>query len=653
MIVKMNKITLLGIEEQREQLINSLMEFGAVEISNVSNQDYAMIASHPEVREDLSHIDNKLLDVQASLDVLGRFCPEKKPLFSSKRMVDIAEVKKIIDDHENIFSDVYKLKEYERELIELKAEENWVYNLYRSFLPWKGLIIPIDFSGTKRTGFTAGTIPAAFGLDLIESELPDKAPLCQIFRVNSDKDQHYIYIIYHREAEQETMSYMKSRGFNRTTFNSISGTVDDNLKQIEINLKQINKKREEIIDRIKDMRSSRAAIEVLYDVLSMEKNRIEAAEKVLKTNKAFLIKGWLPQKLSDSAKKYLESNYTVSVEIEDPQEDEAFPVLLENKGLAEAGEPVLRMYSLPDSREIDPNVVMTPFFVMFFGLMLSDGGYGIILSVLSAIILWRFKLQDNTRKFMKLMFFCGLSTMFWGLMFGGWFGISALVPYAVWFDMVSNPELMLSWSLLFGVIHMYVGLALKAANLIRRGKYIDALFDAGFWYVFFTGAVLTLLPYAPAVNQETAAQLSNVGKYVLAAGAVLLILTQGRGKKGIIKKFFGGLSSLYDVIGFLSDILSYSRLLALGLATSIIAGIVNQMSVMFDMPIVLKVIVAAAILLIGHVINFGINVLGAYVHSCRLQYLEFFGKFFTGGGEPFSPLKANTKYIQLKYDAGI
>lgn len=286
------------------------------------------------------------------------------------------------------------------------------------------------------------------------------------------------------------MSYMKSRGFNRTTFNSISGTVDDNLKQIEINLKQINKKREEIIDRIKDMRSSRAAIEVLYDVLSMEKNRIEAAEKVLKTNKAFLIKGWLPEKLSDSAKKYLESNYTVSVEIEDPQEDEAFPVLLENKGLAEAGEPVLRMYSLPDSREIDPNVVMTPFFVMFFGLMLSDGGYGIILSVLSAIILWRFKLQDNTRKFMKLMFFCGLSTMFWGLMFGGWFGISALVPYAVWFDMVSNPELMLSWSLLFGVIHMYVGLALKAANLIRRGKYIDALFDAGFWYVFLPALYL-------------------------------------------------------------------------------------------------------------------------------------------------------------------
>jgi len=364
-----------------------------------------------------------------------------------------------------------------------------------------------------------------------------------------------------------------------------------------------------------------------------------------------MVKGWLPEKLSESAKKYLESKYIVSVEIEEPGEDEAFPVLLENRGLAEAGEPVLRMYSLPDSREIDPSKIMTPFFVILFGLMLSDGGYGIILSVLAAIILWRFKLQDSTRKFMKLMFFCGLSTMFWGLMFGGWFGISALVPYAVWFDMVSDPERMLSWSLLFGVIHMYAGLAMKAANLIRRKQYLDALFDVGFWYVFFTGAILTLLPYAPAIDKEIAAQISNVGRYVLAAGAVLLLLTQGREKKGILRKFFGGLSSLYNVVGFLSDVLSYSRLLALGLATSIIAGIINQMSVMFEIPIVIKVFVSAAILLVGHAINFGINVLGAYVHSCRLQYLEFFGKFFTGGGEPFSPLKANTKYIQLKYDA--
>ena len=162
-----------------------------------------------------------------------------------------------------------------------------------------------------------------------------------------------------------------------------------------------------------------------------------------------------------------------------------------------------------------------------------------------------------------------------------------------------------------------------------------------------------LLPYAPAVDATKVAPLVNIGQYMLIGGGLLLLLTQGRSSKNIIGKFFGGLSSLYNVVGFLSDVLSYSRLLALGLATAIIAGIVNQMSVMFDMPIVIKVIMAVAILAVGHVINFGINVLGAYVHSCRLQYLEFFGKFFTGGGEAFQPLRANTKYITVKSDAGI
>ncbi|WP_252891352.1 V-type ATPase 116kDa subunit family protein [Thermoclostridium stercorarium] len=274
-----------------------------------------------------------------------------------------------------------------------------------------------------------------------------------------------------------------------------------------------------------------------------------------------------------------------------------------------------------------------------------------ILSLLSGIILWRFKLEDEMRKFMKLMFFCGLSTMFWGLMFGGWFGISSLVRYAVWFDMVSEPERMLSWSLLFGIIHIYAGFAIKAANLIREKKYLDALYDVGFVYIFYTGAVLFLLPYAPAVNQDKVAPLVNIGRYMLVVGGVLLLLTQGRDRKNIFGKIAGGLSSLYNVVSFLSDVLSYSRLLALGLATAIIASIVNQLSVMFDMPIVLKVIVAVVILVVGHAVNFGINALGAYVHSCRLQYLEFFGKFYTGGGEAFSPLKINTKYTKLKLNA--
>lgn len=651
MIVKMNKITLLGMEYQREELTKALMGLGIVEISTVDIDDYREIIGNPDVQAELQRIDTELTQVDSALDCLNKYSPAKKSLFSSRREVTVSEFNNTVKNSDAVWESVKEILKKEEHLINLKSEENRLNNLYLSLLPWKDLDVPLDYTGTQKTVFQYGTIPSIVEWDSVKTELSEKVPDSYIERINSDKDQHYLFLIAHKDSEQECLSYLASKGYNRVTFSALTGTVTDNTGKINKRINEIAAEREKTIEQIKNMSDSRNAMEILYDWLMMEKGRLEATERIINTKKVFLITGWVPERNALDVKKFLESKFIVSIELEEPGEDEEYPVLLENRGIAEAGEPVMQMYSLPSSKEIDPNTVMAPFFILLFGIMFSDGGYGLILSLITGIILWRFKLEDDMRKFMKLMFFCGLSTMFWGLMFGGWFGISALVKYAVWFDMVSEPEKMLSWSLLFGVIHIYAGFALKAANLIREKKYLDALFDVGFVYVFYTGAVFFLLPYIPAVNPDKVVPLVNAGKYMLVIGGVLLILTQGRAKKNIIGKITGGLSSIYNVVSFLSDVLSYSRLLALGLATSIIASIVNQLGVMFDMPIVLKVIAAAVILLVGHLINFGINVLGAYVHSCRLQYLEFFGKFFTGGGEAFSPLKINTKYTKLKSDA--
>jgi len=650
-IVKMSKITLLGMEYQREELTKTLMDLGIVEISTVDIDDYREILGNPDVNGELQRIENELANVDSALECLKRYSPPKKPLFSSRREVTLSEFNDIVKNRESVWDSVNEILRKEEYLISLKAEENRLNNLYMSLLPWRELDVPLDYSGTRKTVFQYGTIPSIVDWNSVQSELADKVPDAYIERINSDKDQHYLFLIVHKESEQECLLYLQSRGYNRVTFSGLTGTVAGNIEKINRRLHEISEERENTIEQIRALSSGRDEMEVLYDWLLMEKGRLEATEKFINTKRVFLIRGWLPERNALGVKKFLESKFIVSIDIEEPGEDEEFPVLLENRGISETGEPVIRMYSLPSSREIDPNAVMAPFFIIFFGLMFSDGGYGLILALLSGIVLWRFKLEEDMRKFMKLMFFCGLSTMFWGLMFGGWFGISSLVKYAVWFDMVGEPERMLSWSLLFGVIHIYAGYALKAANLIREKKYLDALFDVGFVYVFYTGAVFTLLPYVPAVDPDKAAPLVNAGKYLLVAGGILLVLTQGRDRKNIIGKLTGGLSSIYNVISFLSDILSYSRLLALGLATSIIASIINELSLMFDMPIVIKIIASAAILLAGHVINFGINALGAYVHSCRLQYLEFFGKFYTGGGEAFSPLKINTKYTKLKLNA--
>lgn len=653
MIVKMSKINLLGVEEQRKPLINSLMELGAVEINAVDESEYMDLAQTPVIQDEILAIESDIAEVRTALDSLNRYCPEKKALFQSRREISISEFQQVIESKDRIWETVRKIRDLEERLIQIKAEENRLNNTYSSLIPWDGLPVPIETAGTQRTQFLFGTIPALIHLDSIEPELFEKAPFSEIFKIRSDKDQHYIYVIFHKDMEQECLSYLKSRGFNRVVFAGLSGAVSENLEKLKYRLKSLSEESGSVVEQIKGIKGERKSLEILYDSISMEQSRTLAMGKILKTKKTYLINGWIPEKLASEAKAQLESKYTVNIEITEPAEEEEFPVLLENRGIAEAGEPVSKMYSLPDSREIDPNAVMAPFFILFFGLMLSDGGYGIIMALMAGFILWRFKLEDNTRKFMKLMLFCGLSTIFWGALFGGWFGIEALVKYSVWFNMVENPELMLSWSLLFGIIHMYAAIGIRAANLIRRKKYWDALFDAGFWYIYFTGFILFLLPYAPEVNKEAAASLANIGRYIFVAGGILILLTQGRAKKNVIGKFFGGLSSLYNVVGFMSDILSYSRLLALGLASGIIASIVNQMSVMFNLPVVFKVILAALILIVGHTINFAINALGAYVHSCRLQYLEFFGKFFTGGGKPFKPLKANTKYIIVKPDAGM
>jgi V/A-type H+-transporting ATPase subunit I len=652
-IISMSKVTLLGMEEEREALMKSLMDFGAIEISSIDAEEVEEVANKPSIQEGLSAVEGELAKTQTALDSLGRHCPEKKPLFKSHRVVSPSEVDKINQERETVWNVVDKISKQEERLLSLKTEENRLMNLRQSLLPWNELTVPLETIGTQKTVFQYGTIPSNISWDQVSSEFEEKAPFSVIKRINSDKELHYIYLFSHAETADACLSYLKAHGYNRVTFHGLAGTAEENILKINYRMDAIATERENCAEQIQKMADGRKSIEILHDILLMEKARIEATGRVLKTKRAFCIKGWVPERVALEAKKALESKYTVSVELEKPADDEEFPVLLENRGLAEAGEPVSKMYSLPNSREIDPNAVMSFFYVAFFGLMLGDGGYGIVLALIAGIALWGLKLQGNIRKFMKLMFYCGLSTVFWGAMFGSWFGISALVKYALWLDIVENPEVMLSWSLLFGVIHMYAGFAMKAANLIREKRYLDALFDAGFWYIFYTGAVLTLLPYAPAVDKEKVAPLVSIGQYLLIGGAILLIFTAGRKNKKLFGKIFGGLSSLYDVVSFLSDILSYSRLLALGLASAIIASIVNQMAVMFDMPIVFKVIMAVAILLVGHGINFAINALGAYVHSCRLQYLEFFGKFFTGGGEPFSPLKANTKYITVKSDAGV
>ena len=314
-------------------------------------------------------------------------------------------------------------------------------------------------------------------------------------------------------------------------------------------------------------------------------------------------------------------------------------------------EAVTEMYSLPAYYGFDPTRIFALFYAVFFGMMLSDAGYGILMAVGCFVALKKFDLEGMTYKMVKMFFYCGISTTIWGALFGGWFG--DIVPVftrtflgkevavsPLWFNPLDDPMKLLILSLALGVVHIFIGMGIKAYMQIKEGKWLDAICDEGFWYVTIIGLIAWL------GGGTISDSLTTVGMYMSIIGGAGLLLTGGRHNKGF-GKITGGLSNIYNITSYMSDILSYARLLALGLATGVIAQVVNTMGTLFGGGIG-GLIALTIIFLFGHTLNLAINALGAFIHASRLQYVEFFGKFYEDGGEPFDPFRRKTKYIKLE-----
>ncbi len=371
---------------------------------------------------------------------------------------------------------------------------------------------------------------------------------------------------------------------------------------------------------------------------------------MLKTDTTFYIEGWVPEECRENVEHVL-SKFECWNEITKPEEGEQYPIMLQNGSFVQPFESITELYSLPSSSNVDPTSYMAPFYCIFFGLMLADVGYGIIMAIGCYAVLKKFSLEGTMQKMLKMFFYCGISTAFWGVMFGSWFGDA--VPAAakllfnsdftlkpVWINPMEQPMTLLIFSFIFGVIHLFVGMGIQAHILIRDGKKIDAVFDIGFWYGFIIGIALMLF------GNSIIPGSGKIGTWMTIIFAIGLVLTQGRSKTGIVSKLISGVLSLYNITSYLSDILSYSRLLALGLATGVVSSVVSILGSMGGRNI-FGFILFFAVLLIGHVFNFAINALGAFVHAARLQYVEFFGKFYEGGGEAFNPLAKKTKYNRI------
>lgn len=647
----MNKLSLIGLNKDKEEMLRDLMELGAVHLEDIAPgvfEDGWEGKLYSDVGpEEVLELEEKMEKISLVLKHLEKYDARKKGLFAVRRPVPREDCERVWLGQERLWNAVDGVFRSEQHIAHLHNEKNRYSNLMASLEPWEALDIPLDMAGTETVSMLMGYIPGKNRTEELEKDL-EAVGACCLKILNREREHTYIYLIYHRSVAEELGRTLKQYGFTRVAFKDLEGTAGDTIRQASERIQELEREYEDAAEKMAVHAEELEDLELLYDVLMIRRDRKRALMRLVGTENVFMLAGWVPAHLGECLSETFQSKWTCVAAVREPFKNEEYPVLLKNSDVGRSVEAITAMYSLPNSKEIDPNFVMSLFFIFFFGLMLGDGVYGIVLILAAGFVLWKVRLEESIRKFVKLLLYCGISTVFWGALFGGWMGIPALSEYYLWMNPVERPEEFLGWALIFGILHIYVGIGVKGANLFRQKKYLDIVLDVGVWYVFFTGFVLFVLPYVFGSITENLDGPVTAGKYMLLASALVIVATQGRGKKNILSRFFSGTAKLYDLIKFTSDVLSYSRLMALGLATSVIGFIVYEIAAMNGTDSVLGVISFVLILLIGHLLNFAIAMLSAFVHASRLQYIEFFSRFFKGGGVAFKPLKTNTKFIQLQ-----
>lgn len=668
-VLPMQKISICGLKKERKGILELLQSAGVMEITEPDIKGAGLEKMDTMASRQL--FEKYALTADQALEILQSYIPEKKSMLSSlegKKLTEADDFEAVREAADPMMAQASQILAFHKKILEDKAGITRIQSQIESLTPWLDLDVPVRCPDTKRCAVLIGAMPGTISLEelyqLMAERIPDVDAI-DIHVIGADKDQTCIAVVCMKEEEEQVEEALRASGFSKPA--QASDKVPSALKQeLEAEVDQLLEDIRITENKLKSCANSRTNLQIISDYFRIRAQKYEVLGELWQSEKAFFVTGYVPKEDTGKLEERLNARFTVAFEQSDPSEDDDPPVLLKNGRFASCAEGVTASFGLPAKGEMDPTAVMSICYVFLFGLMLSDAAYGLIVSLACFWALKKYpRMEENMAKSLRLFMYCGLSTLFWGIMFGGYFGDvvdvvsrtffgkQITVP-ALWFVPLNNPMKMLMFSMLFGAIHLYLGLGLKGYMLIRDKKYLDFFCDVILWYAFLTGLVLLLLPTElfGSIAQMTIvfpSAVNTLAKFLAIAGAVGILLMSGRSSKNPALRLALGAYDLYNVTGWVSDVLSYSRLLALGLATGVIASVINQMGSMAGNGI-WGAIVFILVFIAGHIFNLGINLLGAYVHTCRLQYVEFFGKFYEGGGRMFHPFKENTKYIEIKED---
>lgn len=670
-ICKIKKIEFIGLEKDKDRILGLLQKLGILELIEIKDASPA-VSFNPQILPELN-----TLEIEEAINFLGTF-QEKAGFLSSviklKPLVYEQQIEKVITtfDHQDLLKKTSYLRNHLKHLTQHKEKLKMEFHL---LTPWRRLNIPLEqIHDTEYIGTLLGFLSSKEYEPLVKECAKEKIDLF-FEEINQDRNNMYLVIIYLKENFERLENLLKNYHFNFVVLGRHPATVKE--RCFEINTENLIMD-DEIIDtknEIKKLAKEQFKLMIVYDYLLNIQKRQELDTKLLKQQYTFKLSGWIRHNdLAQLKRVFGREVKDVAIFISQPRPEENVPVDLENNKLIQPFEFITKIYGLPKYNELDPTPFLAPFFFLYFGFCVADVGYGLLLVIFSLIALMKIRLGPGGLRFFRLFLFCGISTIIAGILTGGWFGnlldlvgqshpiflpLKKFKDSLIFLDPLQEPTRLLAIALCFGIIQVWVGNIIAAIGNIKNRRYLDILLDQVSMLLFLFGLTGFGLIFLKLLDQKHA----GLFNYTALISAVALILTQGRSEKSLGAKLFYGVFTLYNSIsGYLSDILSYSRLWALGLVTGVMANTVNLISIQLSQILVsivpfinkigfLRIIISSILLItifvIGHLVSFLMNLLGAFVHPVRLQFVEFFSKFFKAGGRSFRPLRRQSKYINI------
>ena len=646
-IQKMKRVRLIGLRSEKDALLDDLLRFGKVEISDYPQAEGDVVVFSTN-NYDKTGLPADMLVVNqnklsAALDIMHRYFPEKKGLLDPKPEAPLetflsdARLNSCLHSANRVIRLDGEIKGWNAEIGDLQTQKT-------ALQPWLTLDMPLEYGGTEHVSFTLCSLPADAPKADVESALEMAAPESELIPVSADKFLQYCVLVCHRDERDAAEDALRNFSYNPMEMPGLTGTPQQNAERIDNEIEYNEIKIERAKGKLMSETAYRQYIQQSWDSLATKLYETESRSRMLNSESSFAMEGWVPEEDVPGLEAVL-GNYVVHAEFEDPAPEEypEVPVKLKNNIFTRCMNMITNMYSLPAYDGVDPNPLMAPFFILFYGMMMADMGYGILMFAAGMLMVKKMKARGGTRDFGELLIWCGISTFLWGAATGGFFG--DFIPQAI---KIFNPEstftmpalftpledtiAILFGSLALGIIQIFTGMIVSVKEKFKRGEFKSALFDEFAWWAILFGVV------------GAVTGIGNVaGKPVLLiAGAVLLIagcVLQNKGAArvtSIVGTVYNG------VTGYFSDILSYARLMALMLAGSVISQVFNTLG-----GVTGNIVFFVLISMVGNLLNFALNLLGCYVHDLRLQCLEFFNRFYKDGGKPFRPLDVQTRYYNV------